>query len=194
MLTLMWVMPFFETPYPLRYGFGAVLLAFVVARQRAEGATAEELGFAWKTFAPALQQLAVPTAIALLALLAFGWANDGLRLPRKSVGSWVFLPFWAFLQQFLLLGFCHRRLRVLCGSGTPVVLASGLLFGLLHLPNPTLMVACSVSGFLWAAQFERTPNLFATALSHAVLSTCLSHSIPKSILVSMRVGYRYLVN
>lgn len=194
MLALMWVMPILEIPYPVRYGFGAALLAFVIGRQREEGATAIELGLAWKSFLPALRQLAAPTALALIALLAFGWATDGLRLPQKSLRSWVSLPLWTFLQQFLLLGFCHRRLRLLCGSGLPVVLASALLFGVLHTPNPTLMLVCAASGFFWATQFERTPNLYATALSHALLSTCLSHSVPKSILVSMRVGYRYLVH
>ena len=194
LFALLWAMPILDTPYPIRYATGAALLAFVLRRLGNEGVAAADLGLAWSTFLPALRRLALPTAIGVVALLSLGWALDGLRVPQKSLRSWMFLPLWAFLQQFLLLAFCHRRLRLLSGRGLPAACASALLFGVIHAPNPTLMIACSLAGFIWAAQFERLPNLYAIALSHALLSTCLSNSLPKSILASMRVGYRYLVH
>ncbi len=191
---LLWAMPILDTPYPARYVTGTVLLAFVLHRLANEGVAAADLGLAWSTFLPALRQLALPTAIGVVGLISLGWALDGLRVPQKSLRSWMFLPLWAFLQQFLLLAFCHRRLRLLSGRGLPAACASALLFGLIHAPNPTLMIACSLAGFVWAAQFERRPNLYAIALSHALLSTCLSNSLPKSILASMRVGWSYLLH
>lgn len=194
LFALLWAMPILDTPYSVRYVTGGLLLAFVLQRLWAERIDVAELGLAWSTFVPAVRNLALPTVVALLALVSLGWALDGLRVPNKSLRSWMFLPVWAFLQQFLLLGFCHRRLRVLTGGGLNVTLASALLFGVIHAPNPPLMLACSLAGFLWAAQFERLPNLYAIALSHAVLSTCLSNSLPKSVLASMRVGYRYLLH
>ena len=101
------------------------------------------------------------------------------------------MPPWALLQQYLLFGFCHRRIRLLLGPGRSSILATSTLFGLMHLPNPVLTVACTLGGFVWAREFDRSPNLVAHALTHAVGSAFLANSLPRALLKNMTVGYQY---
>jgi hypothetical protein len=85
----------------VRVLFGVLLFAFVLLRQYEDGATAAELGLAWQTFLPALRQLALPTALACMALLAMGLLTDSLRLPNNPAHKWLLLPVWPFLPQLL---------------------------------------------------------------------------------------------
>jgi hypothetical protein len=103
----------------------------------------------------------------------------------------ISVPFWAFLQQYMLLAFANRRLRLILGAGTHSVFATAVFFSLLHLPNPVLTLVCALGGYIWAREYEREPNLFANALTHAIASAFLANSIPSSLLKNMVVGYNY---
>lgn len=194
LLIIMWVMPIVEAPYWSRHALALGLLGFMIACHRAEQIDARDLGLRLDNFGAALRELALPTAVMAVALVSFGWTMESLREPLKFVRGFVGVPAWGFLQHLMLLAFCHRRLRVVCGRGRNSVVATALLFGFMHAPNPTLMLACTLGGGLWAWQFDRAPNLFATALSHGIVSTCLSGSLPKSVLRCTRVGYSYLLH
>lgn len=194
LLVLMWVMPIVDTPYWIRHVTAVALFGFLIACHRAEQADLRDLGVRRDNFGVAVRELALPTVVLAFVLIGFGWVEGSLKEPVKFLkGPFRVLP-WGFLQQLMLLGFCHRRMRIVLGQGYKSVAATALLFGLLHAPNPPLMVVCMLAGALWARQFDRNPNLFATALSHSVLSTSLSSSLPKSILHCTRVGYRYLLH
>ena len=70
-------------------------------------------------------------------------------------------------------------------------LAVGIIFGLLHLPNPILVPATFLAGWVFAILFRRYPSLPALALSHAVGSTAVAFCFDPATLHKMRVGPRY---
>jgi membrane protease YdiL (CAAX protease family) len=48
-----------------------------------------------------------------------------------------------------------------------------------------------VAGLVWAFVYQRRPNLFALAISHALASITLALSFPPNLLNSLRVGFKY---
>jgi membrane protease YdiL (CAAX protease family) len=71
------------------------------------------------------------------------------------------------------------------------VLIIALIFGGLHLPNPALTVITFAGGIVWAAVYQRVPNLFALAVSHSVMTWLVVSTIPPSLLHHLRVGLNY---
>lgn len=134
----------------------------------------------------------VATLIGSLAVVAvgtaFGWRST-LNL-GAAVGAVGYMG-WSFSQQYALQGFVHRRLRESMGGRRRASVASALLFGIVHLPNPALVVAVTIAGYIWCRAYERTPNLFTLAASHAWLATMLLTSFPEKVHHVMRIGPGY---
>ena len=142
---------------------------------------------------PALRDAAAVT-LPLCAFLLIG----GLWVARLRP-DWIIvvkrLPWligWGFLQQFVLQGFVHRRLRDVLATDRERELATGLYFALCHFPNPRLMGATFFSGWIWAILYRRNPNLIALALSHAAGSASLNIAFGPEMLRGMRVGLGYV--
>jgi len=45
---------------------------------------------------------------------------------------------------------------------------------------------------MWAAVFQRQPNLLALGISHSLISLTLALAIPPNLINGLRVGLRYL--
>jgi len=91
-----------------------------------------------------------------------------------------------------MLGFIYRRLRQFLHSNQTILMTAGL-FALVHVPNYPLMLLTFLGGLIWSFVYERAPNLFASAISHVLLSATVLVAVPEWILPSMTVGYRYLL-
>jgi len=191
--TIMWAVPFTRNP-PFAYlaMVGMITLLLVTCHLR-DGVPGREMGFRVDNLLRVLGVYVLPFGITIAILVAVGLAFGSLSFGPRFVGMLLGVPAWALLQQYMLLAFAQRRFRVIFGPGKAPVLASTAMFGILHLPNPTLTVACLAAGFVWAWQYERSPNLFANALTHTIGSAFLANSLPPLLLKNMVVGYHYFL-
>jgi hypothetical protein len=166
-------------------------LVFMIFSHRQRGETASEIGFRIDNFLPAVRLLILPTAIGAAPILLLGWfgrADLGFAPLRLR---FLLLPLGALFQQYALQGFINRRAQLVMGPGLKSVIFVAVIFSLVHLPNPLLMGLTLISGLVWAAVYQRAPNLFALALSHAVLALLLALSLPPNLIYNLRVGLKY---
>lgn len=173
----------------------ALILVIYSHVLRAE--TLRDLGFRLDNLLPALKLLVLPmVVIAAVALLIgflsgsrpdfFRWHGERLILFQLPLGFG-----WGFLQQYVLQSFMNRRAQIIWGRGPVSVLFTALIFSLLHFPNPWLMLVTFVGGVVWAFVYQRQPNLFALAFSHAVMTWILVSMLPPSALNHLRIGFKY---
>jgi len=131
--------------------------------------------------------------ISIYALVSAAAGYFKARSGWRMLWAPLSLFLWGFLQQYMLQAFVNRRVQILWGPGTRSIMAVALIFGGLHLPNLLLVLATFVGGILWAAVYQRIPNLFALALSHSFMTTVMVWTLPQSVLHGMRVGYGYFL-
>src|SRR3989338_724028 len=79
----------------------------------------------------------------------------------------------SFLQEFLFRSFLIPKLKLLISSPALVIIANGLLFGLIHIifSNPiALFMMSAVLGMAFAMAYYYRPNLILATISHSVIN------------------------
>lgn len=166
-------------------------LGFMFCSHREHGESLQDLGFRTDNFFAACRLLLLPTAGLIVVALIISWFPNHSISVAPWRGRYLLLPLWALFQQYVLNGFINRRAQIALGQGAKSIGLVALVFAILHLPNPLLAILTLVGGLIWAGVYQRTPNLFALALSHAVSSITLALLISPNLLNSLRVGFKY---
>ena len=167
-------------------------LGLIAFSYRERGETLKQIGFRLDNLMAAVRLLLLPTILAVVLIFIITWIFAGsdllLRTPRPR---FLFVPLWALFQQAILQGFINRRAQMVLGPGLRSILLVAIVFSLVHLPNLPLAGITLLGGLVWAAVYQREPNLFALALSHSIASIALALWLPPSLINSLRVGFKY---
>lgn len=178
---------------------GLLALALMINSQRVRGESWRAVGFTTEHFGKAVRLLILPMLAACAGLAAIGFLAGSFHRTSHFWSNLIFLPLWALVQQYVLQGFIYRRVRfILAVAEQPArawraVVVTAIIFGLAHAPNLMLMALTLLGALLWSWVYERAPNLFALAISHAVLSQLLMTTLPSWLLESMSVGYKHFL-
>ena len=173
-----------------------IALIFIVLSQIAKGETLQDQGWRVDNVPKAFFLLVPPMLLGAVVLLMIGWLCGSLRmgaiiLDFRLIWTFLALFIWGLTQQYPLQAFINRRAQMIWGTGTASVVFTAAVFASLHFPNTGLMAATFFGGLMWAYVYQRTPNLWLLALSHALMTSVLVLTAPYAVLHRLRVGYNY---
>jgi len=101
----------------------------------------------------------------------FGWEGAWARVSNWHilVAFLLYLP-WALLQQFLFQFYLLGRLLTLLPASMAVI-ATGLAYSFVHLPEVGVVLATAPAGIFWTFLYYRDRLLLPLGLSHALLAS-----------------------
>lgn len=107
-----------------------------------------------------------------------------LLIPKRFFGYMSF----CLLQQIALNSLVTNRLLSAWGSPLRVSLVVGVIFGLLHWPNPLLVPVTILGGALMSWIFAKERNILTLAVWQGILGTIVWWAFPVAWHHAMRVG------
>ena len=115
------------------------------------------------------------------------------RLPEHLIEPRRFAGYFAFclLQQVGLNSLVTNRLMSAFQKPLPAAIVAGLIFGVLHWPNPVLVPLTAIGGFALSYLFATERNILPLTLVQALLGALVWWAFPLAWHHSMRVGPGY---
>lgn len=170
------------------------LLALVLASHVAHRDSIRDLGFTLHGLrASADTILRLATALFVpVAIYRFASSKLLLVMPgTRTLAYFTSYGLWSLFQQYVTQSYFHNRLLDLCGSRHVSSLLVAVMFAGAHIPNPILMVATTLGGFILAEVFARHRNIYPLALAHTVAGFLIAALFPAALIHNMRVGPGY---
>lgn len=170
------------------------LLAANLLSHLAHRDTLRKLGLAGSGLR-ASSEAVFPLALAIyVPLFVYGFARHSLALLRPTPN--VLPPLlgyavWCLAQQYLTQSYFHNRLMSVIPNRHVTSALVGLMFGSAHIPNPVLMIATTLAGFIFSEIFAKHRNIWPLALAQALGGLLLAAVSPASLMHNMRVGPGY---
>jgi membrane protease YdiL (CAAX protease family) len=165
--------------------------ALMLYSHRERDESVRDIGLSTDNFLTACRMLLIPTVLAVVLVIAFGWFTSHGHFGATWRWRFVALPLWALFQQYVLNGFINRRAQMVFGAGIWSLALVAVAFSVLHLPSPWLALLTLFAGAVWGFVYQRAPNLYALALSHSAVSLTLALTISPYWLNGLRVGFKY---
>jgi len=166
------------------------VLSFVIRRD-----SLRELGIRWDTIRESgrdcLIALCVLLFIAGAMVITYSHTFSFDRYYDEGFFSLLddlsFCAFWGIVQQFMLQSIVLVRALQVFKRQSIAVVASAILFSLVHAPNVSLMILTLVFGGLCCRLFLRNRNIFTLGIVHGVVHKALA-MLFSSLIVS-GLGY-----
>jgi hypothetical protein len=171
-----------------------LILVWLVASFAARRDTPKTMGWRADNFWKATKRSAWFFGFSSL-LLCFAGLFLGMlhRAPTHLIEPRRFGGYLAFclLQQVGLNSFLTNRLLAAFEKPMPAAVVAGLLFGVLHWPNPVLVPLTFVGGVAMAWLFATERNILPLTVGQALLGALVWWAFPLAWHHSMRVGPGY---
>ncbi len=171
------------------------ILALILVSHAIHRDTWTGLGLGRAELRAGAQWLLPLVVILYLPLLAIGFIFHRLAFLRPNWQSLLMLlgyGCWCAFQQYLTQSYFHNRLMLVIRNRHVRSAVIGIMFGATHIPNPILMIATFVTGFVFAEAFSRHRNIWPLAFAQAVGGLLLAAIVPDAAIHHMRVGPGYL--
>jgi len=188
-LAQIWFVGRLLSPYTI-LPLGLMIVSWVLHKD-----TLQSLGlskFEFKGFGPLWIIVAVGTVIVLI--IGFLVNRSEIRESNLFVG--LPLRFASYLvpalfQQIVLNGFFVNRIQSITDKQNLVICIAGILFCIIHAPNPVLLILTLIGGTISAYFFLRMRNVYPLAVAHAFLATVAYCVLPQLWHHGFRVGMEY---
>ncbi len=145
-------------------------------------------GFRVDNLGPALRQMGLVTLTAML-VIAIAYGISGVPLPTIPSGRLFDRLLFGVFQQALILGYLLRLWQAILPNVFLAACANAFWFGLVHLPDVTLVYLAGVGEMFFSWLFFRARNVFVIGLVHGVLSLGILPLLSNSgAMFSGRIG------
>jgi membrane protease YdiL (CAAX protease family) len=147
-----------------------------------------------RAWAATLATCVVLSTILLIAARYVGDSNETyeflfLDKPAGKLFNWSVGKFLAALgQQLALQLFLWPVCFELTRGRVSGAVAAATIFGLIHLPSPTLVAITFLAGVIWIALYQKTGRIAPLVISHMILAILAHGALPERLTFDLRVG------
>jgi hypothetical protein len=171
------------------------LWALILISHKLHHDTLRSLGLAGAGLRASAQWVLPLAIVVYLPMLYYGVAHHRLAFLHPTWQSLLTLlgyGSWCAFQQYLTQSYFNNRMMLIIRNRHVSSAVVGIMFSATHIPNPILMIATLIAGFVFAEVFARHRNIWPPALAQAVGGLLLAAVAPDVLIHHMRVGPGYL--